>query len=83
MNRFKLIELEDANPEVRTIYEETMKEMGLPFVLNWFKCQGNNATLLRGNWEKLRTTMLMGNVPFVLKQLIIYNICVEKLCIIV
>jgi AhpD family alkylhydroperoxidase len=80
MNRFKLVELEEASPEVRAIYEEAMKAMGLPFVLNWFKCQGNNAILLRGNWEKLRTSMLMGNVPFILKQLIIYNISKNKGC---
>jgi AhpD family alkylhydroperoxidase len=78
--RFKLVEYQDASPEVKTIYEETMREMGIPFVLNWFKCQGNNATVLRGNWEKLRNTMLRGRVPFVLKQLIIYNISDLKGC---
>jgi uncharacterized peroxidase-related enzyme len=80
MNRFNLITYEQASPEVKSIYDETMKEMGIPFVLNWFKCQGNNATLLRGNWEKLRATMLRGNVPFLLKQLIIHNISNQKGC---
>lgn len=80
MNRFKLIELDDASEEVKVIYEETMKEMGLPFVLNWFKCQGANAELLKGNWEKLKNTMLRGKVPFILKQLIIYNISKNKGC---
>ena len=80
MNRFKIVPLEEASTEVKAIYEETMQEMGVPFVLNWFKCQGNNAILLRGNWEKLRNTMLRGQVPFVLKQLIIYNISKQKGC---
>jgi alkylhydroperoxidase family enzyme len=71
---FKAIEYNEASDEVKAIYNETMKELGVPFVLNWFKYQGNNATILRGNWEKLRCTMLLGNVPFILKQLIIYNI---------
>ncbi|WP_345210393.1 carboxymuconolactone decarboxylase family protein [Mucilaginibacter gynuensis] len=78
--RFKIVDYQSASPEVKAIYEETMKEMGIPFVLNWFKCQGNNATVLRGNWEKLRNTMLRGKVPFVLKQLIIYNISNLKGC---
>jgi AhpD family alkylhydroperoxidase len=78
--RFEIVDYDQANDEVKTIYDETMKEMGVPFVLNWFKCQGSNATILRGNWEKLRTTMLRGNVPFVLKQLIIYNISQHKGC---
>ncbi|MGB3179900.1 MAG: carboxymuconolactone decarboxylase family protein [Cyclobacteriaceae bacterium] len=80
MNRFRVVSFDDASPEVQEIYQETMKEMGLPFVLNWFKCQGANAHLLRGNWEKLRSTMLRGKVPFILKQLIIYNISKNKGC---
>ena len=78
--RFKNVEYEEASPEVKAIYDETMKEMGIPFVLNWFKCQGGNPTVLRGNWEKLKCTMLRGKVPFILKQLIIYNISSLKGC---
>ncbi len=79
-SRFKIVEYQDASPEVKAVYDESMKMMGLPFVLNWLKCQGGNATLLRGNWEKLKTTMLLGDVPFVLKQLIIYTISKSKGC---
>lgn len=75
-----IVEYDAASAEVKSIYDETMRELGIPFVLNWFKCQGNNATLLRGNWEKLRSSMLVGNVPFILKQLIIYNISTQKGC---
>ncbi|MEK6476183.1 carboxymuconolactone decarboxylase family protein [Catalinimonas sp. 4WD22] len=78
--RFSTVEFADASPEVRAIYSDTMKEMGIPFVLNWFKCQGSNPTLLRGNWEKLKSSLLRGNVPFILKQLIIYNISQKKGC---
>jgi len=79
-SRFKIVEHADASDEVKAIYDETMKQMGIPFVLNWFKCQGSNPTLLRGNWEKLRSTMLVGQIPFILKQLIIYNISQKKGC---
>lgn len=78
--RFNIVEYTAADQEVKSIYDETMKQMGIPFVLNWFKCQGSNPTLLRGNWEKLRSTMLIGQIPFVLKQLIIYNISQKKGC---
>lgn len=78
--RFKNVEYDEATPEVKAIYDETMKEMGIPFVLNWFKCQGGNPTVLRGNWEKLKCTMLRGSIPFILKQLIIYNISSVKGC---
>lgn len=77
---YELIEYQDASPEVKKIYDETKATLGLPFVLNWFKCQGNNYTLLHGNWEKLKSTLLSGEVPNILKQLIIYNVSAQKGC---
>lgn len=78
--RFKLVSYEEASSRVREIYDQTMKALQLPFVLNWFKCQGNNATLLEGNWIKLKSTLLEGNVPYILKQLIIFNVSRERKC---
>lgn len=78
--RFLEISFDQASPEVKNIYEDTMKTMQIPFVLNWFKCQGSNATLLNGNWEKLKSTLLKGEVPVVLKQLIIYNVSKQRNC---
>jgi hypothetical protein len=77
--RFRLVSYEQAPGTVKAIYEETMREMGIPFVLNWFKCQGSNPLLLEGNWAKLRSTMLRGEVPFILNQLIIYNISIPSI----
>nr|AOE13902.1 alkylhydroperoxidase [uncultured bacterium]CCF99196.1 Alkylhydroperoxidase AhpD [uncultured Flavobacteriia bacterium] len=79
-SRFKIVEYEDASPRVQAIYDDTKKSLQLPFVLNWFKCQGNNATLLEGNWTKLKTTLVEGEVPSLLKHLIIYNVSSKKRC---
>ncbi len=79
--KFQVIEYENATEEVKAIYDETMKELNIPFVLNWFKCQGNNAALLKGNWEKLKSVLIYGKVPMILKQLIIYNISKKKGCL--
>ncbi|EAQ49902.1 MULTISPECIES: carboxymuconolactone decarboxylase family protein [Leeuwenhoekiella] len=78
--RFKIVNYEDATPEVQAIYDDTKRTLQIPFVLNWIKCQGSNATLLSGNWNKLKSTLMMGNVPNVLKQLIIYNVSKERNC---
>ena len=45
--RYRLVSMEDASEEVKAIYEDTMKTLQIPFVLNWFKCQGSNVNLLR------------------------------------
>lgn len=79
-SRYGMIDYNEASDEVRTIYEDTMQTLQLPFVLNWFKCQGNNATLLKGNWAKLKSTLIEGEVPNVLKQLIIYNVSKLRGC---
>ncbi len=75
-----MVSYDDASPEVQAIYDDTKKTLQLPFVLNWFKCQGDNATLLNGNWNKLKSTLMEGEVPNVLKQLIIYNVSKERGC---
>ena len=77
---FQLISYEDATPEVQEIYDDTKRTFQLPFVLNWFQCQGANADLLRGNWTKLKSTLVLGQVPNVLKQLIIYNVSKLRNC---
>lgn len=79
-SRYKMVSYENASPEVKEIYDDTKKTLQLPFVLNWFKCQGDNAVLLKGNWSKLKNTLMEGQVPNVLKQLIIYNVSKERGC---
>lgn len=79
-SRYPMVSYDEASPEVQAIYDDTKKTLQLPFVLNWFKCQGDNATLLRGNWNKLKSTLMEGEVPNVLKQLIIYNVSKERGC---
>ncbi|MBS9524528.1 carboxymuconolactone decarboxylase family protein [Litoribacter ruber] len=77
---FQIVEYKDASEEVKAIYDDTMATLGIPFVLNWFKCQGSNATLLRGNWGKLKSTLCEGTVPNIIKQLIIYSVSAERKC---
>lgn len=77
---FTIVPYEKATPEVKVIYDETKRALGLPFVLNWFACQGSNPLLLQGNWAKLRTTLVEGSVPNLIKQLIIYNVSAQRGC---
>ena len=79
-SRFELVSYEDASQEVKEIYDDTKRTLQIPFVLNWFKCQGSNKTLLGGNWAKLKSTLMEGVVPNVLKQLIIYNVSKNRNC---
>ncbi len=77
---FNIIPYHEASPEIQAIYDDTKKSLGIPFVLNWFKCQARNPVLLKGNWAKLKATLIEGTVPNVIKQLIIYNVSSERNC---
>lgn len=77
---YHLVEYQNASVDTQKIYDDSKKTLQLPFVLNWLKCQGSNPLILGGNWSKLKTTLLMGNIPNVLKQLIIYNVSKSRNC---
>lgn len=74
MKRNIQIEYEDASPEVRAIYDEVMDTMGLPSVVNILKALGHNPRVLRGVWSILRATVVEGEIPALLKQLILFRI---------
>ena len=76
MKRNTLVEYEDASPEVQAIYDEIMQTMGTPGVLNALKALGNNPIILRGVWSMLRSALIQGEIPDLLKQLILFKISV-------
>ena len=74
MKRTSLIEYEEASPEVRVIYDEVMDTMGSTSVLNFLKALGNNEHALRGVWSMLKETVVEGEIPALLKQLILFKV---------
>ena len=74
MKRNTLVEHEDAIPEVRNIYDEIMETMGSPSVLNFLKALGHNPHVLRAVWSMLKGTVIEGEIPALLKQLILFKI---------
>ena len=76
MKRNTQIEYEDTSPEVRAIYDEIMDTMGSATVLNFLKALGHNPHVLRGVWSMLRGTVIEGEIPALLKQLILFKISI-------
>ena len=74
MKRKTLVEYEETSPEVRAIYDEIMDTMGSPSVLNSLKALGHNPHVLRGVWSMLKSTLIEGEIPELLKQLILFKI---------
>ncbi len=76
MKRKTLVEYEDAPPEVQAVYNDIMETMGAPGVLNSLKALGNNPIILRGVWSILKATLIEGEIPELLKQLILFKISI-------
>jgi alkylhydroperoxidase family enzyme len=74
MKRKTLVEYEDAIPEVRELYDEIMETMGTTSVLNILQALGNNPHALRGVWSMLKETVIEGEIPSLLKELILFKI---------
>jgi alkylhydroperoxidase family enzyme len=74
MKRNTLVEYEDAIPEVRELYDEIMETMGSPTVLNFLKALGHNPHVLGAVWSMLKGTVIEGEIPALLKQLILFKI---------
>jgi alkylhydroperoxidase family enzyme len=77
MKRLTLVEYKDAAPEIQAIYDEVMEVSGSPDVFNFLKAFGSNERVLRALWSMLRYTLLEGDVPALLKQLILFRVSVE------
>jgi alkylhydroperoxidase family enzyme len=72
-----LVEYDQATPNVRAIYDEILEATGKPDVLNILKALGNNERTLRAVWTMLRNTVLEGEIPELLKQLILFRISIH------
>jgi alkylhydroperoxidase family enzyme len=77
MKRNTLVEYEDALPEARRVYDEIMDTLGSPSILNFLKALGHNPHVLRAVWSMLKETVLEGEIPALLKQLILFKISIN------
>jgi alkylhydroperoxidase family enzyme len=77
MKRAVLVQYDQASPGVRAIYDEIMEATGKPDVLNILKALGNNEKTLRAVWTMMRNTVLEGEIPSLLKELILFRISIH------
>ena len=71
MSLVPLIEYDDVeNPEVKAIYDEIRAELGFGIVPNLFKSMAHRPGFLRANWIKFRSTILYGEIPRTLKEMV-------------
>lgn len=71
MKRYSLIEYDDASdPKVITVYDQILTELGFGIVPNLFKSMAVRPGFLEAQWTQFRTTVLQGELPRTLKEMI-------------
>lgn len=71
MAKFPILEYEQlSDSNVKAIYKEIQVELGFGIVPNLFKSMAINPGILEANWKKFRSTILKGDVPRTLKEML-------------
>ena len=77
MKRAVLVQYDQASPSVRAIFDEIMEATGKPDVPSIMKALGNNENALRAVWTMFRNTVIEGEIPNLLKELILFRISIH------
>ena len=59
-----------THPKTKAVFDEITAELGFGIVPNIFKSMATNPDILEANWKKFRATILQGNIPRTLKEMI-------------
>ncbi len=71
MTHFTIIEYDQVtDPKVKEVYDQILAELGFGIVPNIFKSMAINPDILEANWKKFRATILQGDVPRTLKEMV-------------
>ncbi len=71
MARVPIVETNQvSDPRVQAIYDEITVDLGFGMVPNLFKSMATRPGFLEANWIKFRSTVLEGNIPRTLKEMV-------------
>lgn len=76
--RYSLVPYESAPPQVRAIYDDYLSSTGSTAVPIWVQSLGSNPPLLHAYWERTRGSLLVGDLPLLLKEMVVFVVSVEN-----
>ena len=80
MATVKLIEYEDASPEVRAVYDDIREARQTDFINNFWKGLANNPAQLRRTWEQIKAVMAPGALDPLTKEMLYIAVSVANSC---
>ncbi len=75
-----LIEYEDANPEVRAVYDDIMATRNTTWINNFWKALANDPVALKRTWTSLKEVMGPGKLHPLVKEMIYVAISATNNC---
>lgn len=76
----KLIEYEDANDEVRAVYDDIMRTRKIDWINNFWKALANDPESLKRTWESLKQVMGPGTIDPLVKEMIYVAVSMTNDC---
>lgn len=80
MTTVSLVEYEDANDDVRAVYDDIRVTRNSDFINNFWKALANNPEQLRRTWEQIKIVMGPGTLDPLTKELIYIAVSVANSC---
>ena len=74
------IEYDDANPEVREVYDDIMTTRQVDWINNFWKALAVQPELLKSTWLRVKTVMAPGALDALTKELIYVAVSVTNGC---
>ncbi len=75
-----LIQYEDADPEVRAVYDEIKQARGVPDVNNFWKALAVHPPTLRRTWDSLKQVMAPGALDPLTKEMVYLAVSITNGC---
>ena len=80
MATVSLIEYEQANDEVKAVYDDIRKVRQTDFINNFWKALANNPTQLKRTWEGVKEVMAPGALDPLTKEMIYIAVSASNQC---
>ena len=81
MTTVKLIEYENAGPEVRAVYDDIMTTRQIDWVNNFWKALAVQPELLRRTWEGVKEVMAPGALDPLVKEMLYVAVSATNACV--
>ena len=80
MATVKMIEYEDASPEVRKVYDDIMSTRKVDWINNFWKVLAVQPELLQRTWNAIKEVMAPGAIDALTKEMIYIAVSITNSC---